>query len=64
MSGRTGSGWIDVTVEGETVGFVVVPSREGGKWYCYIDPPNANSKRVGAASSKDEAFKIVREAAS
>ena len=64
MSGRTGPGWIDVTVEGETVGFVVVPSRPGGKWYCYQDLPNANSKRVGDAPDKDKAFEMVRRAAS
>lgn len=62
--GRGGSGWIDVTVEGETVGFVVVPSREGGTWYCYLDKENANSERVGSANSKDKAFEIVRKAAS
>lgn len=64
MSGRTGSGWIDVTVEGETVGFVVVPSRPDGPWYCYLDKENANSERVGSANSKDKAFEMVRRAAS
>lgn len=62
MSGRKGDGWVDVTVEGETVGFVVVPSREGGEWYCYADKPNANSERVGSAPDKDKAFEMVRKA--
>lgn len=60
--GRSGSGWIDVTVEGETVGFVVVPSRDGGKWYCYLDKKNANSEQVGSAPDKDKAFALVRSA--
>lgn len=62
MSGRRGDGWVDVTVEGETVGFVVVPSRDGGKWYCYVDKPNDNSERVGSAPNKDKAFALVRSA--
>lgn len=64
MSTRTGPGWIDVTVEGMTVGFVVVPSRPDGQWYCYLDKDNANSERVGSANSKDKAFEMVRRAAS
>ena len=60
--GRSGSGWIDVTLDGEMVGFVVVPSRPGGKWYCYLDKENANSERVGDASDKDKAFALVRRA--
>lgn len=62
--GRSGSGWIDVTVEGETVGFIVIPTKPHGTWHCYLDKENANSERVGSASSKDKAIEVVRRAAS
>ncbi len=57
-------GWSDVRLKGQVVGFVVTPSKPGGKWYAYLDfQVKAGSSRIGSYDSKDAAVKAVQRAA-
>lgn len=60
---RSGYGWVDVTAGGKTVGFIVKPSNPGGKWHCYVDKPNGQSRHVGWAEDDRLAREKVRAAA-
>lgn len=61
---RIGSGWTDVQVSGNTVGFVVEPSVAGGKWHAYLDNIGSSGSRRGASvGTKDAAVEAVKKAA-
>lgn len=55
-----GSDTSDVTVSRKVVGYVVKPSRPGGKWHCYVDKADGTSRHVGWASDQVSANEKVR----
>lgn len=60
---RIGSGWTPVRVDGHEVGFVVEPSKPGGKWHAYLDNVGrAGSRRVASTDTKDAAIEEVKQA--
>jgi hypothetical protein len=61
MSGRSGLGWTDVTLQGEVVGFVTGPDKDG-KYVCFLDNEGAGSKSVGVANEKTTAVALVKDA--
>lgn len=63
MSGRSTDS-TDVTSGGKVVGFIVKPSRPGGKWHCYVDKPDGGSRHVGWAADDVFAREKVRRLAS
>lgn len=63
MASRSGSAWTDVRVKGEVVGFVVSPSKPGGKWHGYLDNKGkAGSVRIGSYNDKSAAVTAVENA--
>lgn len=61
---RIGSGWTDVRVDGHAVGFVVEPTKPGGKWHAYLDNiGSSGSRRVSSESTKQAAVDAVKKAA-
>lgn len=64
MTSRNGTGYFDVRVKGQVIGFVVPPSNDGGKWHAYMDyEQKAGSTRVGSYDTKAEAVAAVQNAA-
>lgn len=62
MASRNDSGYVDVRVNGQVVGFVVIPSTPGGKWHAYVDAEGKNSTRVGSYNDKSAAVTAVENA--
>jgi hypothetical protein len=61
---RSGNGWTDVEVKGHVVGFIVTPSKVGGKWHAYLDNVGSSgSKRVSSESTRAAAIEAVKRAA-
>lgn len=62
MTGRSGSGWFDVTLDGKTIGFVTGPRLGSGNWECYLELPGKTSRHLGQAPNKQAAKEKVTKA--
>lgn len=62
MASRNDSGYVDVRVNGQVVGFVVIPPVPGGKWHAYVDKSGKNSVRIGSYNDKSAAVSAVENA--